>query len=138
MDKSTVLFLCVGNSCRSQMAEAIVNARLDDRWQAFSAGSRPVGDVNPLALQVLAEIGINHHGRAKSVEEFRHQVFNKIVILCSQMDEECPIWLGSGTVIHRPFPDPTKLIGSAEKRLQEFRRLRDEMATVIPALLISD
>ena len=66
-----VLFLCTGNSCRSQMAEAIVNARLGDAWEAYSAGTRPAGYVHPLAIRALAEIGIAHDGRSKHADEYR-------------------------------------------------------------------
>ena len=71
MSKRKVLFLCTGNSCRSQMAEAIVNARLGERWQAVSAGTVPAGYVHPKALAALREIGIEHDGRSKSADEFR-------------------------------------------------------------------
>ncbi len=66
-----VLFLCTGNSCRSQMAEAIVNARLGDTWQAVSAGTKPAGFVHPKALEALSEIGIQHEGRSKLADEFQ-------------------------------------------------------------------
>ena len=69
--KKKILFLCSGNSCRSQMAEAIVNARLGETWQAFSAGTHPAGYVHPQALAALSEIGIRHTGRSKPVDEFR-------------------------------------------------------------------
>jgi arsenate reductase (thioredoxin) len=69
--KRKVLFLCTGNSCRSQMAEAIVNARLGEEWEAVSAGTKPAGYVHPKALAGLAEIGIQHQGRSKLAEEFR-------------------------------------------------------------------
>ena len=95
MNKSKVLFLCTGNSCRSQMAEAIINARLGDRWEAFSAGSRPIGYVHPLALRALTEIGIDHLGRSKSMDEYRGQSFEMVVTLCDLAADECPDWLGS-------------------------------------------
>ena len=69
--KRKVLFLCTGNSCRSQMAEAIVNARLGDAWEAYSAGTQPAGYVHPLASAALAEIGIQHEGRSKHADEYR-------------------------------------------------------------------
>ena len=69
MTQRTVLFLCTGNSCRSQMAEAIVNARDSNEWRAFSAGTQPAGFVHPLALRVLAESGFAHEGRSKSADE---------------------------------------------------------------------
>lgn len=89
--KKKVLFLCIGNSCRSQMAEAIVNARLGETWEAFSAGSRPTGFVHPKALAALAEIGIRHAGRSKSMDEFRGTAFDLVVTVCNSAAEECPV-----------------------------------------------
>ncbi len=96
MGKSRVLFLCTGNSCRSQMAEAIVNARLGDRWEAQSAGTKPTGFVHPKTIAVLFEIGIQHTGRSKSVDEFRGQDFDLVVTVCDSAAEDCPVWLGKG------------------------------------------
>src|SRR5512139_598338 len=88
-----VLFLCTGNSCRSQMAEAIVNARLSNDWRAYSAGTVPAGYVHPKAIQVLEEIGITHQGESKSAEEFRGVDFDLIVTVCGDAAENCPVWL---------------------------------------------
>jgi len=107
-NKSRVLFLCTGNSCRSQMAEALVNTRLADRWEAFSAGSRPVGYVHPLALKALSELGIDHHGRSKSMDEFLGQSFDVVVTLCDQADAECPVWLGKGRIFTQAISRPGK------------------------------
>lgn len=117
------------------MAEAIVNARLGEQWEAYSAGSRPAGYVHPLAIQVLKEIGIDHHGTSKQVDEFRQQSFDRVVILCSETDENCPVWLGQGGVLHRPFPDPAKTTGSRERVLQAFRQVRDDIASQVIELL---
>ena len=135
MIKSRVLFLCTGNSCRSQIAEAIVNARPGDHWEAFSAGSHPVGYIHPLALKVLSEIGIDHHGRSKSMDEFRGQEFDVVVTLCDQADDECPVWLGKGKIWHRPFPDPACVTGCEDEKLAAFRDVRDGIAKEIAALL---
>lgn len=135
MHKSRVLFLCTGNSCRSQMAEAIVNANLGDQWEAFSAGSRPAGFVHPLALKALSEVGIDHHGRSKSIDEYRGQSFDVVVTLCDQADEECPIWLGKGRIFHRPFPDPANVTGEDGEKLAAFREVRDEIANEVASLL---
>ncbi len=134
MNKSRVLFLCTGNSCRSQMAEAIVNARLGDRWEAFSAGSRPAGYVHPLAIKALSEIGIDHHGRSKSIDEFRGQSFDVVVTLCDQADDECPVWLGKGKILHKPFPDPTNVTGSEAEKILAFRDVRDGIAKEVTRL----
>ena len=133
--KLKVLFLCTGNSARSQMAEAIVNHRLGDRWEAVSAGTRPAGSVHPLAVRVLEEIGIIHHGRSKSMDEFMNQSFDLVVTVCDSAAEECPLWLGQGKRVHLGFPDPAKAQGSEEDLLPVFRAVRDDMLRQIPPLL---
>ncbi len=135
MTKRKVLFLCTGNSCRSQLAEAIVNARLSDEWEAVSAGTYPAGYVHPMALRVLQEIGIDHHGRSKSVDEFRTAPFDLVVTVCDSAAEECPVWLGQGKRVHLGFPDPAKATGTEEEVLAVFRVVRDSIAQKIPALL---
>jgi arsenate reductase len=132
-----VLFLCTGNSCRSQMAEAIVNARYSSEWRAFSAGTHPAGFVHPLALQVLHEIGIEHHGESKSVEQFRQQDFDLVITVCDDANEECPVWLGRGKRLHEGFRDPARAPGTEDERLLVFRQVRDEMLQKIPSLLKS-
>jgi arsenate reductase len=117
------------------MAEAIVNAHLGDRWEAFSAGYHPAAFVHPLVVKVLSEIGINHQGRTKSIDEFRRQSFDVVVTLCDQADDECPVWLGKGKKLHRPFPDPAKVTGSEAEKMVAFRETRDAMAKQITELL---
>ena len=133
--KKRVLFLCTGNSCRSQIAEAIVNARLGDEWEAVSAGVKPAGFVHPLALRALAEIGITHQGYSKPVEEFRPAPFDLVVTVCDSAAEECPVWLGQGKRLHQSFPDPAKATGTEEEKIAAFRQVRDDIASQIPALL---
>lgn len=135
MSKRSVLFLCTGNSCRSHLAEAIVNARLGERWRAHSAGTRPAGYVHPMAVRVLEEIGIHHEGESKSAEVFRDQKFDLIVTVCDSAAEDCPVWLGTGKKIHRSFEDPAKAQGTEDEILAVFRRVRDEIAAEIPTLL---
>ncbi len=134
--KRKVLFLCTGNSCRSQMAEAIVNARLGDAWEAVSAGTQPAGYVHPLALQVLREIGIEHQGRSKSADEYRDTPFDLVVTVCDDAAENCPVWLGRGKRVHLGFPDPAKATGSLEEVLAVFRAVRDDIAQRISAYLV--
>lgn len=131
-----ILFLCISNSCRSQIAEAVVNKFFAQTWQAFSAGTNPAGFVHPSALQVLAEIGISHHGRSKSVNEFEDQDFDLIVTVCDSAAEECPIWLGKGKRIHIGFPDPAKASGTYEEILSVFRKVRDDIQNQISQLLL--
>ena len=112
------------------MAEAIVNARLGERWEAASAGTNPASYVHPKAFAALEEIGIQHTGRSKSVDEFRNVDFDLVVTVCDSAAEECPVWLGKGKRLQRDFPDPAK-----NNDLDEFRKVRDDMAREIPALL---
>lgn len=135
MNQRKVLFLCTGNSCRSQMAEAIVNARLSDRWVAVSAGTQPAGYVHPKALAALAEIGIVHQGRSKLADDFRGEEFDLVVTVCDSAAEECPVWLGQGRRVHRSFPDPAKASGADAEIMQEFRAVRDAIAHDISQLL---
>lgn len=130
-----VLFLCTGNSCRSQMAEAIVNTRLSDDWRAFSAGTVPAGYVHPKAIQVLEEIGITHNGKSKSTDQFREMDFELVVTVCDDAAENCPVWLGKGKRAHLSFPDPAKAEGTDEEQLAVFRSVRDAIAQKIPELL---
>ena len=134
-NRPKVLFLCTGNSARSQLAEAIVNSRLGERWQAFSAGTHPTGSVHPAAIQALAEIGIQHQGRSKLVDELRHTSFDLIVTVCDSAAQECPLWLGPGQRIHFSFPDPAKVEGDPHTILEAFRQVRQAIAAEIPALL---
>ena len=132
-EKKTVLFLCTGNSCRSQMAEAIVNAQLGDQWEAVSAGIKPAGYVHPKALQVLEEIGIHHQGYSKLVDEFRDKDFDLVITVCDSAAEECPLWLGKGKRAHYDFPDPAKT-----DQIHDFRKLRDDMQREIVPLLVEE
>lgn len=125
-----VLILCTGNSCRSQLAEALVNHFLGDRWQAFSAGTQSSGYVHPLALQALAEIGIQHDGKSKSVERFQGQAFDRVITVCDDAAENCPVWLGKGQRVHIGFPDPAKATGSQEEQMTVFRQVRDDISAV--------
>ena len=132
-----VLFLCTGNSCRSQMAEAIVNARLGDRWQAYSAGTKPTGYIHPKALEVLSEIGIRHSGRSKQADEFRDIDFDLVVTVCDSAAEECPVWLGQGKRVHHSFPDPAKAEGTEEANMTVFRTVRDDIEKEMIQLLMA-
>ncbi len=124
--KRRVLFLCTGNSARSQMAEGLVNHLLGDRWEAFSAGTHPAGYVHPLAVQAMAELGIDISGqRSKSVEEFRGQPFDVVITLCDSAAQECPVWLGPGRAGHMSFPDPAQADGVMADRIDAFRQVRD-------------
>jgi arsenate reductase (thioredoxin) len=129
--KRQVLFLCTGNSARSQMAEAIVNQQRGEQWHAVSAGTAPTGYVHPDAIRVLTEIGISHQGRSKSADEFRAVLFDLVVTVCDDAAENCPIWLGQGKRVHIGFPDPAK------GKLDDFRAVRDAIQQKVLALLDS-
>jgi arsenate reductase len=123
-----VLFLCTGNSCRSQMAEGLVNHYLGDEWKAYSAGTSPAGYVHRLAVQVMAELGIDiSHQRSKLADAFRERELDVVVTVCDDAAENCPIWLGRGRRVHIGFPDPARATGSDEERLAVFRHVRDEI-----------
>ncbi len=129
--KRKVLFLCTGNSARSQMAEAIVNARLGDTWEAVSAGTKPAGFVHPKAVQALQEIGIQHQGRSKHMDEFREADLDLVITVCDSAAEDCPVWLGKGKCLDEFFPDPAKT-----DNMEDFRKVRDDIGRAIPKLLM--
>jgi len=130
MSKRKVLFLCTGNSCRSQMAEAIVNTQMGDSWEAVSAGTKPAGYVHPKVLAVLEEINIKHTGSSKHANEFQGVNFDLVVTVCDSASEECPVWLGKGKKVHHSFPDPAKT-----DDLNDFRKVRDDIERKIVPLL---
>ena len=134
-DRKRVLFLCTGNSCRSQMAEGLVAAQHADQWEAFSAGTEPEGYVNPHALTVLREIGIEHSGESKSVDHFQGQAFDLVITVCDDAAENCPVWLGQGRTVHVGFPDPAKARGSDEEVMQVYREVLAGIQERIPPVL---
>ncbi len=128
MSKLKVLFLCTGNSCRSQMAEGLVRHYLSKRWKAYSAGTQPKSSVHPLAIKAMAEVGIDISKRkSKTVDKYKDKKFDLVVTVCDEAAEECPVWLGSGKVVHISFPDPAKARGSEEEQLAVFRTVRDDI-----------
>jgi arsenate reductase len=134
--KKKVLFLCTHNSCRSQMAEGIVNHFLADRFQAFSAGTEAT-KVNPLAIRILAEIGIDISGhRSKTLDEFADERFDHVITLCGSANEQCPIFFGGVRRVHIGFDDPSRTTGTEEEILADFRRVRDEIKERLIAYLI--
>ena len=134
--KKLVLFLCTSNSCRSQMAEGVVNHSLSEEWQAVSAGTEPAGSVHPLAIRVMAELGIDiSHQRSKPATEFRGADLDLVVTMCDDAAENCPVWLGRGRRVHIGFQDPARAGGSEEERLAVFRRVRDEIRREMLSLL---
>jgi arsenate reductase len=126
MSKKRVLFLCTGNSCRSQMAEGLVNHFLGETWEAHSAGTRPTGAVHPLAVKAMADLGIDISGqRSKSLDEFRNAEFDLVVTVCNGVTDDCPLWIGKGYIAHVSFPDPAQLTGTRYEQQVAFQIVRD-------------
>lgn len=136
--KKKVLFLCTHNSCRSQMAEGLVNHYLGDRFEAYSAGTEATR-VNPHAIAVLAEEGIDISGhRSKTLDEFAGERFDHVITLCGSANEQCPLFFGGVRRIHMGFDDPSRSTGSEEEVIKDFRRVRDELREKIGAYLTGD
>ncbi|MBI4000673.1 MAG: arsenate reductase ArsC [Nitrospira defluvii] len=132
--KSRLLFLCTGNSARSQMAEGWLRHLAGDRFEVFSAGTHPVG-LNPGSVDAMAEVGIDiSQHRSKGVGELTHQSFDYVVTVCDRAKETCPLWPGPARLIHWSFDDPAA-VTDADGRRQTFRRVRDEIARRIEAFL---
>lgn len=131
--KPSVLIVCIGNSCRSQLAEGLLRSAAGDRVEVFSAGARPAGFVQPKAIQVLKEIGIDiSHHRSKHLNEFIDRDINVVITVCGENDA-CPVFPGQVTRHHWPFSDPSHAVGSDEQITAEFRRSRDEIKRVFDA-----
>jgi len=128
MTKPRVLFLCTGNSARSQMAEAFLLKYAGERFEIHSAGLEP-SVLNPLTVQVMEEIGIDMSGHyAKPLTIYLGKLhFGYLITVCSRADEKCPVFPGMGQRLHWPFDDPAAAEGSTEQRLAVFRRVRDEI-----------
>lgn len=130
MNKPKVLFLCTGNSARSQMAEGLLRALAGDHFEVFSAGTEPKGRILPEVQDAMREIGIDMSGQwSKSVTEYLgKQIFAHVITVCADAEENCPaVFLGMGKHEHWPFDDPAK--ADDAHRLDLTRRVRDEMET---------
>ena len=129
MDKQKVLFLCTGNSARSQMAEAFVRKYAGETFEAHSAGLEPRG-VNPLTIKVMDEVGIDISDQtSKGIETYLGKMlFQYLITVCDDADKNCPtIWPGVNTRMHWSFEDPAKFEGTEEQKLAKFREVRDLM-----------
>lgn len=132
--KPTILILCTGNSCRSHIGEGFLRAALGDLANVQSAGSNPAGYVHPLAIKVMAEVGIDISShRSKHLNEFLPQRVDTIITVCGNADQACPIFPGQLNRHHWPFFDPAKATGSDEEILNCFRVVRDEIRLVFEA-----
>lgn len=132
--KPTVLILCTGNSCRSHLAEGILRAAAGDFLDVQSAGSNPAGHVHPLAVKVMAEIGLDISAhRSKHMKEFLDGRVETVVTVCGNADQACPVFPGQVNRYHWPFDDPAHATGTDEEKLAVFRRVRDEIKRVFEA-----
>lgn len=131
-DKKRVLFLCTGNSCRSQMAEGILREKYGDRFESLSAGANPAGYVNEKAIAAMQEIGIDIADHtSKHINGFlppEGQLPDIIIGVCSTADENCPVFPANVERWQWPFDDPHYAEGTEEHKMNEFRRVRDEIA----------
>ncbi|MEY4704739.1 MAG: Arsenate reductase [Nitrospirota bacterium] len=132
--KQSVLFLCTGNSARSQMAEGLLRHLAGDRYEVFSAGTHPVG-LNPGSVEAMAEVGIDiSQHRSKSATEFTAIPLDYVITVCDRAKETCPLWPGRTTLIHWSFDDPAAVVEADARRLV-FRRVRNEIASAIREFL---
>jgi arsenate reductase len=136
-----ILFLCTGNSCRSQMAEGWGEKLLAGRAEVFSAGTNP-GTVDPRAIKVMAEAGVDISGhRSKHASEFKDVAFDLVVTVCDKARESCPVWFGKAEKLHKSFEDPPHLAKEAkseEEALAHYRCVRDEIRDFVAGLLKGD
>jgi arsenate reductase (thioredoxin) len=131
--KKRVLFLCTANSCRSQMAEGIINHFFRDKIAAFSAGTE-ASYIYPTAIEVMKEIGIDiSRHQSKNLTAFDGQSFDYVITLCGSANEACPLYIGATKKTHIGFDDPAKARGTKEEILKEFRRVRDEIKEKLTA-----
>jgi len=122
-----VLILCTGNSARSQMAEGLLRHLAGDRFEVYSAGTKP-SSVRQEAIAAMKEIGIDISGaRSKHVDEFAGQTFDYVLTVCDNAAQNCPIWPGRTQRIHHSFEDPASVEGTPEERLAAFRNVRDQI-----------
>lgn len=136
-EKPAVLFLCTGNSARSQMAEALLRHLAPGRFTVYSAGLEPKG-INPLTIKVMEEIGIPLRGHfSKSLSDFLGKVpVRHAIMVCEKAEQSCPkIWPFGATVLSWPFDDPATATGNEDERLLTFRSVRDQIATKIKSWL---
>ena len=132
--KPTLLILCTGNSCRSHLAEGLLRAAAGDLFDVQSAGSKPAGYVHPLAISVMAEIGIDISAHtSKPMTQFLAQPVETVITVCGNADQVCPVYPGQLNRHHWPFDDPAHATGTEAEKLAVFRRVRDEIRAVFGA-----
>jgi arsenate reductase len=133
-DRIKVLFLCTGNSCRSQIAEGWARHLKGDVIEPYSAGIHPIG-VNPRAIKVMAEAGVDISAqKSEHIDELPGIDFDYVITLCDNAREHCPVFGGRAKVIHKPFDDPYFASGSEEQILTTFRKVRDDIRTFVETM----
>ena len=135
-EKIKILFLCVGNSCRSQMAEAFANTLRPDELEAFSAGVNP-SKLNERAIKVMAEAGIDISSHySKSIDDLAGIDFDYVITLCDKAKESCPVFPGKAKIMHRKFDDPTETTGTEKEIMADFRKVRDQIQSFIKGIVL--
>lgn len=127
MAKKSVLFICVYNSARSQMAEGIFRHYFGEKCDVYSAGSDPQG-IHPISVQIMAEMGIDiSKHKSKSLKEFEGHKMDYVITLCGDRQDACPFFAGGRKYIHQSFKDPSAVNGTEEDKIKHFRSVRDEL-----------
>jgi arsenate reductase len=134
MEKQKVLILCTGNSCRSHMAEGILRAAASDLFDVFSAGSKPKGEVDPLAIEALKEIGIDASShKSEHLAIYMNAGIDTVITVCGNADQACPTFPGKIQRYHWGFEDPPHAVREGESELDAFRRIRGQIQLVFEA-----
>ena len=134
MKPPVILILCTGNSCRSHLAEGILQHALGPAWKVASAGSKPAGYVHPLAIRAMAEIGIDISShQSKHLDQFLGDDVETVITVCGNADQACPLFPGQRNRHHWGFDDPAHATGTDEEQMAVFRRVRDEIRRVFTA-----
>jgi len=132
-----VLFLCTGNSCRSQMAEGLLRHLGGEGYEVFSAGTKPAARVHPLAIETMRERGIDISGhRPKLLDDFEGQTFDLLITTCDSANEECPYYPGARERLHWSLPDPAAATGTQEEVRAAFRAVADDLERRIRAVIL--
>jgi arsenate reductase len=136
MSKPSIIFLCTGNSCRSQMAEGLMRHLAGDQYEVYSAGSHPAGFVHPLAIAAMGEVGIDiSRQESKGLDDLGNLQFDYVVTVCDHAAAHCPTLRGRVATLHWPLEDPAMIRGPDREAMQVARRVRDELRTKLLALL---
>jgi len=137
-DRQRVLFLCMHNSARSQMAEGLLRHLAGDRFEAYSAGTEATR-VRPLAIRAMAELGIDIAGQeSTTLDRYVGEPFDAVITVCDQANESCPVFLGATERLHWSFPDPSRATGTEDEQLAVYRTVRDAIHARIAQELVAD